>query len=360
MFGPLSEAQVERLLSFTLRALTGGVIAATWTGLVFLFRPFLRTWAGGLLTAGLLVELVLFAFNTNPVPSMEQFNSNQSSRTMACLREDGLGQGVQGAPRLIHVASFHDLQGNIIAAQGIPVISATHPLPPKRLVQLLQLVEKEILDPTLPRGIACLRSPESVRSPLLAKARIGRFSCTSLAVAAALAKEGLPRLFPPPGADGEHEGVAIFTSPQPLPRARLCFSWKEVARPEDACASLGREPTSTPIEVDQPLPSPIPPLDECSIKWVKSHPGHMELDVDTAGGRGLLIIADSWYPGWQAEVDGEITPILPADLAFMAIPLQPGTHKVVLTWSDPDCTLTSILFLLGLAGLALLFVGKGK
>jgi len=40
--------------------------------------------------------------------------------------------------------------------------------------------------------------------------------------------------------------------------------------------------------------------------------------VDMADGRGFLCVADACAPGWHATVDGQPTPILPANLAFRA------------------------------------------
>jgi len=44
---------------------------------------------------------------------------------------------------------------------------------------------------------------------------------------------------------------------------------------------------------------------------------------------GYLVLADSWYPGWNATLDGRATPIYRANVLFRAVPLEPGTHTVV-------------------------------
>jgi hypothetical protein len=43
---------------------------------------------------------------------------------------------------------------------------------------------------------------------------------------------------------------------------------------------------------------------------------------------GFVVLTDTHYPGWQAEVDGHEVPILRANLYFRAVALSPGSHEV--------------------------------
>jgi len=42
----------------------------------------------------------------------------------------------------------------------------------------------------------------------------------------------------------------------------------------------------------------------------------------------LLYLADTFYPGWNAYVDGRKTKIYRANYNFRAVPLPPGEHEV--------------------------------
>ncbi len=78
----------------------------------------------------------------------------------------------------------------------------------------------------------------------------------------------------------------------------------------------------------------------------------IELDSPTAG---YLVLSDPFYPGWQAEVDGEPAEILRANYAFRAVPVPAGGHRVTMafrpaTWRGGLTITLGTLVLLGVGG----------
>jgi hypothetical protein len=56
-------------------------------------------------------------------------------------------------------------------------------------------------------------------------------------------------------------------------------------------------------------------------------PGRLVLQVQ-ANGRGWIFLADTWYPGWEARVNGQKTRILRANYLFRAVEVQPGVSEI--------------------------------
>jgi uncharacterized membrane protein YfhO len=60
-------------------------------------------------------------------------------------------------------------------------------------------------------------------------------------------------------------------------------------------------------------------------------PESVELET-TVERPALLVLTDTFYPGWEATVDGRPTPVLRADYLFRAVPVAAGHHTVRFTY----------------------------
>ena len=59
---------------------------------------------------------------------------------------------------------------------------------------------------------------------------------------------------------------------------------------------------------------------------------HIRITASTQLKQAILVISNSFYPGWQATIDGKKTDIYPVNIRFMGIVIPEGTHTVELRY----------------------------
>jgi hypothetical protein len=79
----------------------------------------------------------------------------------------------------------------------------------------------------------------------------------------------------------------------------------------------------------------------------RSARGRLELHAE---GPGVLVVATSWDPGWQASVDGVPAPVWRVQHSRIGVPLEPGAHRVRLEHSPRGLGVGLLLFGLGATG----------
>ncbi len=84
----------------------------------------------------------------------------------------------------------------------------------------------------------------------------------------------------------------------------------------------------------------------------------VDLAVDVPD-RSILVLADAWFPGWEAEVDGRPAPLVRANAAFRAVDLPAGTKAVTFRYRPRSFRVGAAVSLAGLfAVLSALFLGR--
>lgn len=102
------------------------------------------------------------------------------------------------------------------------------------------------------------------------------------------------------------------------------------------------------IEADIPFRPAVVASDDENATCIAATGEQMMCQVELAA-PGFLVIADAWYPGWRALIDGAPGEILRANLLYRAIPLEKGTHEVTLTYRPNSWRLGVIVSLVTLA-----------
>ena len=74
----------------------------------------------------------------------------------------------------------------------------------------------------------------------------------------------------------------------------------------------------------------------------------------SAPARGFLYLADQYFPGWRATVNGAPAPILRANYAFRAVEVPAGTSTVEFRYRPVSVLIGAAITAITLAGLAIL------
>ena len=108
------------------------------------------------------------------------------------------------------------------------------------------------------------------------------------------------------------------------------------------------------LEAGRPLPpaagAPLAPA-----RLVVEEPERLIVEVEAAGA-GVLVLTDSYYPGWRATVDGNPSELLLANGVQRAVALEDGPHRVLFEyrpWSFRLGAAISLISLLVVSGAAL-------
>jgi hypothetical protein len=83
------------------------------------------------------------------------------------------------------------------------------------------------------------------------------------------------------------------------------------------------------------------------VTWALDRPERIVLRASAARA-GTLVLADSFYPGWTATVDGAPAAVRPVEGLFRGIDLTPGAHEIVFFYRPLSLLLGAAATLLGL------------
>ena len=145
-------------------------------------------------------------------------------------------------------------------------------------------------------------------------------------------------------------------------RPRLSFvpAWRVEADPSRAWSRAARAESDWTREVSldrapEPAIAPGGKRTYVVARIADDLPEKVSADVDSDAA-GILVLADLFYPGWKASVDGKPRPILRADGWLRAVPLPPGPHRVEFVYRPMSFYAGSVISAAALAVTALLFL----
>jgi hypothetical protein len=124
----------------------------------------------------------------------------------------------------------------------------------------------------------------------------------------------------------------IFENTRAVPRAFLAEDVETVADANAAISAMrepGIDPRATAFVESPQTPRALNLEHSGGQADIISYKSSTIVINVEASNRSLLVLTDSYYPGWKALVDGTERTIYPTDLAFRGVIVEPGHHQVV-------------------------------
>jgi hypothetical protein len=145
----------------------------------------------------------------------------------------------------------------------------------------------------------------------------------------------------------------IYDNPHALPRTFVVAGAQTVAgktQALDAVTAPSFDPTRSAI-VEKPVPGltaypPPYPVGRATL----THYGSESLTIHArSAAPGLVVLSDTWFPGWKATVDGRPAPIARVDYFMRGVRIAAGDHVVTMRYRPASVRIGWIVTLLALA-----------
>ncbi|MBI2953874.1 MAG: YfhO family protein [Chloroflexi bacterium] len=145
-----------------------------------------------------------------------------------------------------------------------------------------------------------------------------------------------------------------------LPRAFMVYKVNVATSPDEELRLANAiEPRSEVVLQKVPplaLPQTAPP--DTMVTIVQRQAGRMDLKTSSAE-NGLLVLSETFYPGWQAFVDGRPVEVLRANYLLQAVPLEKGARSVEFVYAPAGLKTGLIVSLLSAALAIVVVVASG-
>jgi hypothetical protein len=222
------------------------------------------------------------------------------------------------------------------------------------------------VEPECPSQVEGVLGPYCIRLALISATPRALHTLRTLAVQRLLQPSTQPPLESPElstvyeGRDGR-----IYRIRDALPRAWIATAQRVVADEKEALAAVADPEFDARRAVvsEEPLEG-VPagtgnPEAAGEARIVRDEPEHVTIEAD-ATAPGVLVLADTWFPGWTATVDGRDAEIAKVDYVHRGVPLTAGRHVVDFRYRPLSWTIGWITSLLTLLGLAAALVVGGR
>ena len=144
----------------------------------------------------------------------------------------------------------------------------------------------------------------------------------------------------------EDPEVDVYLNTNAMPRLSLIYDPIFVEDPDAAFAAIHTpafDPASQVVlESQLPISNLQSLISNSNLFYTAYRPGYFTIVAQT-GSPAYLVLAEVWYPGWAATINGEPAAILRANSAFMAVQIPAGDSTIAFTFTSPPLVIGAII-----------------
>ena len=256
----------------------------------------------------------------------------------AVYPEPGAVRFLRQQPGLWRVLGGEAFPPNSLSVYGLQDVQGYESLFPRRYKELLTVADASVAGDPDYHGVRL----SGLRSPLLELLNV-RYVVSPRPLAAS----GLALRYDGP--------VRVYEQERALPRAFVVHRSEVIPDRQARLRRLGEasfDPRRSAILEQGPELSLAGPDPSASSAEVVRYSPEQVVVRARSRLRGLLVLADSYYPGWVASLDGTPARILVANHALRAVELPPGDHEVEFAFRPGSFRLGLAVSAIALAALA--------
>ena len=158
-------------------------------------------------------------------------------------------------------------------------------------------------------------------------------------------------------------GIAVYQNPDVFNRAWAVHEIIPIQNTDQGRAFIDEhinELRSKALSMGEPLPQlPACPEAKDTVLVTNYAPSNVSINADMSCD-GMVVLSDTYYPGWYANVDGQAAQIYEVDLAFRGVPVPKGAHVVTFRYRPRSVYWGAGLTLAGVLGAAAITFWSGK
>jgi membrane protein YfhO len=158
-------------------------------------------------------------------------------------------------------------------------------------------------------------------------------------------------------------GIAIYENPDVFPRAWAIHEFVRIKTPNEGRSFIDghvQDLQSNALITGDPPRNLSCPGAQDSVSVTKYAAERVALEAKMSCD-GMVVLSDTYYPGWDAKVDGRPAQIYEVDMALRGVVVPAGTHQITFAYRPRSFIFGIALTFAGLIGAVLItIVGRRK